>query len=118
MSDVILINRTRRPPKMRVYNLSKNIAAVKVENRVTVETRDGKRAKKLTSKLVPTSIRIPAKGQLIVPEIYLSCPEIAAAIKNRELLVKKIVPSKPLTTSRAASSEGESSRPKPRKKKA
>lgn len=118
MANVILINRTRRPSRMLTYNLVKNIAAVKVENRVTTETRDGKRAKRISTKLVPDSIRILAKGQLEVPEIYLRCPEVAAGIANREILVKKIEPAKPLTSARAVSSEGESSRPKPRKKKA
>lgn len=111
MANVILVNRTRRPSRMLIYNLAKNIAAVKVENRTMEETRDGKRAKRVSSKLVPDSIRIPAKGELEVDEKILFCPEVKAGIGKRDLRVKK-----PEVSLRAASSEGENG-PKPRTKK-
>ena len=111
MANVILVNRTRRPARMLIYNLAKNIAPVKVENRTMEETRDGKRAKRISSKLVPDSIRIPAKSELVVDEKVLHCPEVKSGIDKRELRVKK-----PETLPRAASSEGENG-PKPRTKK-
>ena len=110
MANVILVNRPRRPPRMLTYNLAKNIVAVKVENRVTEETRDGKRAKRISTKLVPDSIRIPAKSEIEVDEKVLLCPEIKKALEKREIMKKKVEPR------RAASSEGENG-PKPRTKK-
>lgn len=102
---------------MLTYNLAKNIAPVKVENRVTEETRDGKRAKRISTKLVPDSIRIPANGELEVDERVLLCPEIKKALEKREISTKKVELKKPETSPRAASSEGENSRPKPRTRK-
>ncbi len=91
MSDspnVILVNRTKRPPRMLVLNLTKKIAPVKVTNRTTDETRDGLRSKRISTKFVPDSIRIPAGGELEVKRAILGCPDVAAAKARREIRVK------------------------------
>lgn len=88
MADVILKNNTKHPKRMIIFNLTRELAPVKVMNRITVETRDGERRTKMSSKLVPDSIRIPYGGEsLPIPEEYLQVREIAAAIEKREVLV-------------------------------
>lgn len=93
MSDVILVNRTKRPKRMLVLNLTTKVAAVKVTNRVTVEDKQGNRRKKVTSKLVPDSIRIRAGGRTgPLPEAVLSCPEVKQAIAARDLRMERVEP--------------------------
>lgn len=88
MADVILRNRTKRPARMLVLNLTKDVRGVVVTNRLTLETRQGDRRKKIVKKVVPDSIRIPAgKDSANLPEEVLKCPEVADAVKRRDLLV-------------------------------
>ncbi len=87
MADVVLKNNTKHPKKMLVFNLRE--PSVKVVNRTTVESRDGERRVKATSKLVPDALRIASgatSGPL--PETVLFVPEIARAIAARELVVQ------------------------------
>lgn len=89
MSNVILMNRTKRPRRMLVLNLTKAVAAIEVTNTTTDETRQGERRKRVSSKLVPDSIRIPSGGQLEVSERTLSAPDVKAAIARRDIVVKR-----------------------------
>lgn len=90
MSDVILVNRTKRPRRMLVLNLPKQIAAVKVTNRTTEESRDGARRKRVSTKLVGGSLRIMAGGESepLDPKV-LRAPDVKAAIAARHVTVKK-----------------------------
>lgn len=97
MANVVLINKTKKPPKMLVLNLAKNISPVKVENRTIHTNKTGKVARKISSKLVPDSIRIPARGELLVDEKILLCPEVKKAIQKQEIAVKKIETNQPET---------------------
>lgn len=111
MANVILENRTKRPRRMLVFNLTRNVATVKVVNRTTEETRQGERRKRVSSKLVPDSIRVPyGGGQVEVDEKVLGVPDVAAAISRREL--RAIRPE-----AKTPSSEGNGNGPKPRRKK-
>lgn len=111
MSNVILVNRTKRPKRGLVLNLTKKIAAVKVTNRTTEETRQGERRKRVSTKLVPDSIRILAGGSLEVPEIVLGAPEVKAAIARRDIMVKRPEPGK------APAAPAADGTPKPRTRK-
>ena len=93
MANVTLVNRTKRPPRMLVLNLTRQVAPVQVENRTTEESRDGTRRKRVSTKLVPAAVRIPARGEAEVDEVCLGCPDVAAAIARREILVRR--PAKP-----------------------
>lgn len=89
MANVILENRTKRPPRMLVLNLDVAIASVRVENRTVVETPDGKQRVKVSTKSVPDSIRIPAGGESVpLPEKILRCSEVKRALETREIRVK------------------------------
>jgi hypothetical protein len=90
VTDVVLKNITKHPKRMLTFNLTRAEGSVKVTNRVTVETRDGERRQKTTSKLVPDSLRI-AHGETsrALPESVLLVPDVAKAITKRELLVQK-----------------------------
>lgn len=90
MPDVILKNATKHPKRMLVFNLTREISPVKVVNRTTVETRDGERRKKQSSKLVPGSLRIAHGAEVTVPDTYLQVREIAAAVERRELKVRPV----------------------------
>jgi hypothetical protein len=72
---------------MLVLNLTKNVQAVKVTNKLTVETRDGRRGTKTVNKVVPGSLRIPVRGKVTVSKEVLSCPDVAAAIANKYIRV-------------------------------
>lgn len=89
MSNVILMNRTKRPRRMLVLNLTKAVASVEVTNTTTDETRQGERRKRVATKLVPDSIRIQSGGQLEVSTRTLSAPDVKAAIARRDIVVKK-----------------------------
>jgi len=90
VADVILKNTTKHPKRMLVFNLTREISPVKVTNRTTVETRDGERRKKQSSKLVPDSVRIPYGTEVTVSAACLQVPEIAAAVERRELKVRPV----------------------------
>lgn len=89
MADVTLVNQTRRPPHMLVLILTKQVAPVQVTNRTTQETRQGERAKKISTKLVPDSLRIPSGASVDVDEKVLHCPEVAEAIRLRKVRVER-----------------------------
>lgn len=88
MTYVVLKNNTKHPKRMLTFHLT-GIAAVKVTNRVTVESRDGERRQKTTSKLVPDSVRI-AHGETSgpLPEAVLLLPDVAKAVAKREVIVQ------------------------------
>lgn len=122
MAIVTLVNRTKRPPRMLVLNLTKDVAPVKVVNRTTQESRDGQRRIKVIEKVVPQAIRIPAGGSLKLtgknygnPEAVMRCPEVAAAIAAREIRVDR----SPVAQPKKPSGQGEAStekKPKTRKR--
>jgi hypothetical protein len=88
---VILENRTKRPPRMLVFNLDINLFAVKVENQILVKGKDGQERKKRTSKRSPDSLRIPAQSQTEpLPEKILHCKKIKEAIRNKEIAVIEV----------------------------
>ncbi len=109
MANVILENKTKRPRKMIVLNLTLGALALKVVNRTTEESKDGLRRARVSSKLVPGAIRIPSGGKLEVPESYLGCPEVKAAIARREIRVIRKAP--------VAVTNGNGNGPKPRTKR-
>lgn len=88
MADIVLKNNTKHPRRMLVFNLTREIAPVKVHNRTMEETRDGVRRVRQSSKLVPDSVRI-AHGETSrpLPADVVKVPEIAKAIDARELIV-------------------------------
>lgn len=92
MANVTLQNRTKKPARMLVLHLTKQIAPVEVENRTMEESRDGVRKLRISTKVVPDSIRIPSGGTVEVDEAALGCPEIVQAIKDRDVLVVRPVP--------------------------
>lgn len=87
MADVQLKNSTRNPRRGLVFNLTK--PTVKVTNQVMVETRDGVRRPRRTTKLVPDSLHIPYGHTVTVPASHLNEPQIAKAIARRDL---KVIP--------------------------
>lgn len=86
---VTLVNRTKRPRRMLVLNLTKAVAPVSITNRTTEESRQGDRRTRVSRKLVPDSLRIRHGGSETVPATYLDAPEVKAAIKAGDLAVKK-----------------------------
>jgi hypothetical protein len=92
MSTVVLLNSKKRPPRMLVLNLTRLVASVTVENRTTEESRDGARRKRVSQKSVPDSLRIPAGASVEVPASYLGCPDVAAAVARRDVVVLRKEP--------------------------
>lgn len=87
--DIVLKNNTKAPKRMLVFNLADK--SVKVSNVITVESRDGERRQKLTSKLVPDSIRIPCGlSSEPLPSSVLEIPEIKRAVEARDVLVEQV----------------------------
>jgi len=87
--DVTLENRTRRPRRGLVLNLTKGAAPVRVTHRTTEEDRQGRRRQRVIDRIVPGSLRVPAGKRVKVDEKILRCPEVAAAIARRDLLVHR-----------------------------
>lgn len=93
MANVSLVNKTKRPPRMLTYNLTKEVDPIKVTNRLREESKDGVRRIRVVNKIVPGSIRIPAGSQSKpIDEKVLKCPEVAAGLKRREFTVNRSVP--------------------------
>lgn len=93
MKKVILTNRTKRPPRMLILELTKQVAPVKVTNRTTDEAKDGTRLKRISTKIVPDVLRIPSKTETLpVPESYLQCPAVKEARARREISVRDAPP--------------------------
>jgi len=87
MAKIVLWNRAKRNRRMLVLNLTKSVAAVSVENRTTETNKRGETRKRVSTKLVPDSLRIPAGASVMVDESVLKCPEVAKQIKARNLVV-------------------------------
>lgn len=87
MAKIVLWNRSKRPRRMLVMNLTKGVEAVKVENRTSETNKRGQTAKRVSTKLVPGALRIPAGAKVEVDAAVLGCPEVARHIKSRDLAV-------------------------------
>lgn len=93
MSDVILVNRTRRPKRKLTLNVPPSILATRI-NRTTIETsKKGLKRAKHTSLNVGDAIHIPASGKSVpVPESVLKAPEVQAARLRRDIDVETVAP--------------------------
>lgn len=87
MAKIVLWNRAKRNRRMLVLNLTKSVAAVSVENRTVETNKRGETRKRISTKLVPDSLRIPAGAKVMVDESVLKCPEVAKQIQSRNLVV-------------------------------
>jgi hypothetical protein len=85
MPTVLLENKTKRPQRMLVLNLTKMTAPYKVMSKRTHETKNGDRSYKVVAHNVPGSVRIPAGSSLEVDAEFLKCPSVRAAIARHEL---------------------------------
>lgn len=111
MANVTLVNRTKRPARMLVLNLTKEHAPVPIEVRMTEETKDGIRSKRVEQRLIGDSLRIMAGERVEVDEGVLSCPDVVSAVSNRELLVEKRSEPAPQATPGNPAGEGEGAAP-------
>lgn len=87
MANIVLWNRSKRPRRMLVLNLTKSVAAVTVENRAVETNKKGELMTRVSKKLVPDSLRIPAGARVEVDSAVLKCPEVKRHIKARDLIV-------------------------------
>lgn len=87
MGKIVLWNRAKRYRRMLVLNLTKATAAVSVENRTSETNKRGETRRRVSTKLVPDSIRIPAGGKILVDASVARCPEVAKQIAARNLVV-------------------------------
>ena len=89
---VVLVNQAGRK---RSYNLT-GVKETLFEGKFTHEDKDGVKLQKLVRKNIPDSLHLSAgerSGWL--PDDVLSCPEVASAIKRKELKAIQTVEENP-----------------------
>jgi hypothetical protein len=90
-SKVIIKNKTKKPPRMLVFNLDSGIYPKKITNKISVHGKDGKIRKKVVNKLCSESLRIPSRGQsALLDRKILDCKSIKNAIKKHEIIIIEI----------------------------
>lgn len=88
MANVILENRTRRPRRMLVLNLPRELAPVRSTVQTRVEAKDGTRRMKIVDRNIGDSLRIPhGCVSQPIPEKLLTAPEVRKVVKAREVRV-------------------------------
>lgn len=87
MTKIVLWNRAKRNRRMLVMNLTNNVASVTVENRTVEMNKRGEQRRRVSTKLVPDSLRIPAGARVMVDASVAKCPEVAKQIKAGNLVV-------------------------------
>ncbi len=87
MGTVILENKTRRPPRMLTFNLTKSAAPTTIETRSVEEGKDGQMGVRVVKKIVPGSLTVPVGVRREVDEKITKCPEVAAALKAKQLKI-------------------------------
>jgi hypothetical protein len=115
MSTVTIVNKTKRPARMLVFNLDKSSFPVQVVNRVTEEGKDGIRKIRVVNKLVPDSLRIPAGGMVKVDRKVAECSSVQSALARREISIQSSESSS--LKAGQGETETESNQPKTRRRK-